>query len=79
MKNKTRYQKPKITAVELDPRQAVLAVCAVYEPPGVWYGSPMGGKCAYGEGIYGGFPCSYGLKGTLATQPRVGPPDAPGS
>ena len=43
MKNQ-KYKKPKITAVELDSSQAVLAVCARYAAPGAWMSAAV---CVY--------------------------------
>jgi hypothetical protein len=57
MKNKKKYISPKITAVELDPEQAILNVCAV---GGMYLTGPN--SCAFLSG--GGMEsCGTALRG----------------
>jgi hypothetical protein len=67
MKNKKQYISPKVTAVKLDPQQAILQVCKAFNAAGgAWMTAAV---CIYGRGTGGGFKimqkpvgCVTGLK-----------------
>jgi len=77
---KIPYTKPTITRVKLDPKQAVLQVCAVYTQGGAWVNG--GGICQYntGGGTRTANSCFSGMRGQVTTSFASGtPPGYPGS
>jgi len=62
-KTKTKYTKPVITAVKLDPRQAVLAVCKTNNGFGAWIQSTLA-MCVAGTNT-GPYQCPTSPRGSF--------------